>query len=103
MRVSEKACPFCSGALSLQAPPLARTPVARLSRAALFALGTSAASIAACTSGTGPVGGDAGVGTGTGSDSGPEQDLPPDHPPPVADGGILDAAHTLPPKDARED
>ena len=100
VRVSEKACPFCSGALSLTAPPLTRTPIARLSRAALFALGTSAASIAACTSGTGPVGGDA----GTGSDADP-QDRPVYGGPPVDDAGpvLVDAAYGGPPRDARED
>ncbi len=52
VRVSEAACPFCGAALGEEmraaAPPQA--PSARLSRAALFALGTSTAAALGCSS-----------------------------------------------------
>jgi hypothetical protein len=48
VRVSEDACPFCATALPERSAPPLRTPAVRLGRAALFALGTSAAAIAAC-------------------------------------------------------
>jgi hypothetical protein len=45
VRVSEVACPFCGGALGaeLRASPAPVAPAGRLSRAALFAVGTGAA------------------------------------------------------------
>lgn len=98
VRASETACPFCSAALSLRAAPLPRTPIARLSRAALFALGTSAAAMGACTSGTGPVGGDA----GTQADA--DAPKPAYGGPPDDDGGpfLVDAAYGGPPSDASD-
>jgi hypothetical protein len=50
VRASESACPFCGAALEASATPTAATvPGRRLSRAALFALGASAAAVAACS------------------------------------------------------
>ncbi len=60
LRVSESACPFCSAPLDadLRARPAPRPPAMRLSRAALFALGTGAAALAsgtvACSSSSTP-------------------------------------------------
>lgn len=52
VRATEAACPFCSAVLPVtQATrPLPRSTGTRLSRAALFALGASAAAVAACSS-----------------------------------------------------
>lgn len=53
VRSSEAACPFCSAAVPVtpaQPLPLSRSAGKRLSRAALFALGTSAAAVGACSS-----------------------------------------------------
>ena len=54
VRAFEAACPFCAATLPAfpAAAPVARTAGKRLSRAALFALGASAAAIAACSSGS---------------------------------------------------
>jgi hypothetical protein len=55
VRASEAACPFCAAALPValrSSQPLPRSPATRLSRAALFALGTSAAALAAACGGT---------------------------------------------------
>jgi len=57
LRVSETACPFCKSALDegLRARPAPRPPAMRLSRAALFALGTATgASALACSSSSTP-------------------------------------------------
>jgi hypothetical protein len=65
VRVSEAACPFCgvalAGSLRLSAPP--RRPGVRLTRAALFALGTGTVALApSCSSSSpGPVSGSAPV------------------------------------------
>ena len=52
VRVSESACPFCRAALSdaFRATPARQAPRARLTRAALFALGTGVALTPACSS-----------------------------------------------------
>ena len=50
VRASETACPFCAAALVARVTSTpARSPNKRLSRAALFALGASAAAVAACS------------------------------------------------------
>ena len=55
VRAFEAACPFCASALPAfaPAPPRRAGGNKRLSRAALFALGASAAAIAACSDGPG--------------------------------------------------
>ena len=53
IRVSEEACPFCGSTLeeSFRAAPPPQAPGARLTRAALFALGTGAVALSpACSS-----------------------------------------------------
>ena len=79
VRASEDACPFCSAALPapLASQPMPRSPGTRLSRAALFAFGTSAAAIAACGGST------------TGS--------------PKDDVSMVDAAYGGPPRDGAAD
>ena len=59
VRVSEAACPFCGGALSdaFRARPAPRSPTARLSRSALYALGMGTVTLAAaCSSSSSPGG-----------------------------------------------
>jgi hypothetical protein len=78
VRVSEAACPFCGAALSdaFRARPAPRSPAARLSRSALYALGMGTVTLAAaCSSSSSP---------GGTEDAGP----------PVADAGapVADAA-----------
>ena len=75
VRVSEAACPFCGASLdrSLQTTPAPLPPAARLSRAALFALGASTVSLAAACGGAtvgadGPLPGEAGSAPSDGSD-----------------------------------
>jgi len=102
VRSSETACPFCAAAL-VAAPvgePIARGASKRLSRAALFALGASAAAVAACSSQ--PLYGAPAVDAG--SDA--EQAQPVYGGPPV-DGGVdspvlVDAAYGGPPPDAAD-
>jgi hypothetical protein len=55
VRVSEAACPFCGAVLGdeLRAAAAPQAPSARLSRAALFALGTSTAAALGCSDGPG--------------------------------------------------
>src|SRR4051794_6550185 len=79
VRASEETCPFCDSGLpaSLATQPAPRSPATRLSRAALFAFGTSAAAIAACGGST------------TGS--------------PKDDVTLLDAAYGGPPRDGAPD
>ena len=111
VRASEEACPFCAAALPERpAPaPLPRTPAVRLSRAAMFALGATAAAVAACSS-SGPVYGGPADSGGAPGDSG-RQDAPVPQPiyggPPVDSGGdgpfLADAAYGGPLKDAASD
>jgi hypothetical protein len=57
IRVNEAGCPFCKGGLteSFHAGPKPEPPAGRLTRAALFALGTSAMSLApGCSSSSQP-------------------------------------------------
>jgi len=59
VRVSELACPFCSGPFdsAFGAGPAPRAPTVRLARAALFALGAGTAGLSTtCSSSSGPVG-----------------------------------------------
>lgn len=50
VRASETSCPFCAASLVAQATAATSSPPGRrLSRAALFALGASAAAVAACS------------------------------------------------------
>ena len=61
VRVSEAACPFCGAALSdaFRARPAPRSPAARLSRSALYALGMGTVTLAAaCSSSSSPGGTD---------------------------------------------
>lgn len=69
VRVTETSCTFCGEALETVTLPKVAPP-ARLGRAALLAFGAAAATatIAACTSGTGPIVADASVDDG-GSDA----------------------------------
>jgi hypothetical protein len=98
VRLSDAVCPFCAadlGALPRALPP-ARSPATRLSRAALFAFGTSAAALAACG--------------GTAATTDPPIGLPAYGGPPVdsgpaADGDVdapfvVDAAYGGPPPDS---
>lgn len=108
VRVSEEACPFCAAALpaTMASRPLPRSPTTRLSRAALFALGTSAAAIAACggsTEGDSSTFGDGGAAEHEGGREMPLYGGPPPH-----DGGgdapfLVDAAYGGPPQDAASD
>ncbi len=54
VRVTERACPFCSSVLSatLRSSPAPRAPAARLSRAALYAFGAGTLSMASACGGT---------------------------------------------------
>jgi hypothetical protein len=57
IRVSEEACPFCGNALgeSFRAAPAPQAPAGRLTRAALFALGTGTLALtSACSSSPAP-------------------------------------------------
>jgi hypothetical protein len=106
VRVSDEMCPFCAAALSdsRRSLPLPRTPASRLSRAALFAFGASAAAVAAC-GGTTSALDDAGTG-----DGGREATVfqPPYGAAPPFDAGedafpTVDAAYGGPPQDAGSD
>jgi hypothetical protein len=107
VRVSEPACVFCGAALgeALRASPAPVPPSVRLSRAALFALGTSALSLgAACGASTGallpPGAGDAGEteNVEAGYDAG-STTAPYGLPPTPEDAGA-DTSTVIPPKDA---
>ena len=93
VRSSESACPFCASALAPSAGPAPRSPGQRLSRAALFALGASAAAVAACAGSTTPLygapAGDSGALDGT--PDGEQQTQPPYGIPPM-DAGNDDGA-----------
>jgi hypothetical protein len=105
VRSSESACPFCAAALAPvpdAGDSIARSTGTRLNRAALFALGASAAAVAACSSAVAIYGGPA-------VDGPPDADMqvypPYGHPP--FDAGtdahpLLDAAYGGPPFDAAD-
>ncbi len=105
-RAFEDACPFCAAALPVAraAAPAPRVPAARLSRAAMFALGATAAAVAACGgySSTAIYGAPA-------VDAGEDAPLPtPLYGGPPSDAGhdapiLVDAAYGGPPKDAGSD
>ena len=69
VRVSESACPFCRSVLSdaFRATPARQAPRARLTRAALFALGTGVALTPACSPASSGSPGGTGVEQGDGS------------------------------------
>ena len=109
VRVSESACPFCGAVLpeELRSRLAPLTSAARLSRAAVFALGTGAVSLgAACSTSEeqvdsvygGPPMADAAYG-GPPQDSGADtaRDAPEEAPP------LVDAAYGGPPQDAAGD
>ena len=103
VRASEEACPFCASVLATSrgARPLPRSPGERLKRAALFALGGTAAAVAAC-GGTTSSTFDGGTG-----DGGDESIAMPIYGGPPADGGedgpfLTDAAYGGPPPDAAD-
>ena len=103
VRSTESACPFCASARvpSLAAAP--RSPAKRLSRAALFALGASAAAVAACSGSVtpGPATGDSGALDGNTPD-GEQQTIPPYGIPPMDagnDGPVAVPAYGAPPPD----
>jgi hypothetical protein len=108
VRATESACPFCATARVPSAAPVTRTPGQRLSRAALFALGASAAAVAACSGSVTPLYGapasDSGALDGT-SDAKPDEDvqnLPPYGIPPMDagnDGPVPVPAYGAPPPD----
>ena len=80
VRASETACPFCAAALVASATStLARSPSKRLSRAALFALGASAAAVAACSGSVTPLygapAGDGGALDGSARDAAADDDV----------------------------
>jgi hypothetical protein len=107
VRAFEAACPFCASALPAfpAAAPIARAGGKRLSRAALFALGASAAAIAACSD----------AGTTQSLYGGPAVDSGQDSPSPAPLYGgapvdasddapvLVDAAYGGPPQDAAAD
>jgi hypothetical protein len=105
VRASEEACPFCAGELpaSRTSQPLPRSPATRLSRAALYAFGASAAVVAACGGSTGSTVADGGT-----TDGGDESRAMPVYGGPVVDGGedapiLVDAAYGGPPQDGAAD
>ena len=107
VRAFEAACPFCAAALPAFPPaaPVARATGKRLSRAALFALGASAAAIAACSS-------QAIYGAPTSQVDGGDAGYDGDMPRPLYGGApvdasddviLVDAAYGGPPQDAATD
>ena len=102
VRSTESACPFCATARIPSAAPAPRSPAKRLSRAALFALGASAAAVAACSGSVapGPATGDSGALDGT--PDGEQQTIPPYGIPPMDagnDGEIAVPLYGAPPMD----
>jgi hypothetical protein len=103
VRGSEEACPFCTAPLATsRRAPAPRSPGARLSRAALYAFGASAAALAACGGTTGNTFADGGP------DASDESTPMPVYGGPVADGGqdgpfLADAAYGGPPQDGAAD
>lgn len=89
VRSSEGTCPFCAAGLPVAraAQPVPRSTGARLSRAALFALGASAAAAAACGGKADDSTFDSGVADG-GAQEGPGVPI---YGAPPSDAGILDA------------
>ena len=109
VRVSDDTCPFCATTLPPRAAPALRIPAGRLGRAALFALGTGAASVAACGGSTSTsTYDDAGSSSGSSGSSG-EVGVPAYGLPALpVDGGtdapiLVDAAYGGPPHDAAAD
>ncbi len=109
VRASEEACPFCAAVLpqALPASALPRSPGARLSRAALYALGAAAAAVAACggQSDTGVVPAYGAPAVDSGQD---DSSAVPLYGAPAVDAGedapvLLDAAYGGPPQDAAAD
>ena len=110
VRAFEDACPFCAAALVTPiGGPAPRTPAQRLSRAALFALGASAAAVAACSGSVNPLYGaptiDSGAldGKADGTPDGDMQTVPPYGIPPMDagnDGPVPAPLYGGPPPDA---
>jgi len=106
VRAFEDACPFCAAALVAPVSgPAPRTPAQRLSRAALFALGASAAAVAACSGSVTPLYGAPASDSGAldGKADGDMQKVPPYGIPPMDagnDGPVPAPLYGAPPPDA---